>query len=427
MLLLLAPMMWCEPCRSTPESPEVTAKRSPKKTRRTTARPSPTKRTVGLAWCRAEVDSSVTVAAKPASLTEETLASRRREFWHPLGSACRFRFAPTPRSMYTLTFRYRPEQLPEGYGTKTLALVKFPARAYRRVVEPLSVSFGRVDTAKRTVSVLTSGVGGIWQVFAVPMAAYGDVRVGPQGPNHRRFCGRQIGDQQRFIDCRDPKVHDLSPLRGLKMVSSIRLERVDATDLSPLAALTTLTRLSITRQPKLADLTPLAGLTKLQHLDLRQTRVRDLTPLRGLLGLESLTVSDAPLEDLSPLAKLRRLTFLDLSNTAVSRLSPLGGMVALEELLLRDTKVKDLGPISRLPLLESLLVEGAPVKSLRPLRRAAVLRTLCANKTKRWREEQRLLERTFRGLRVMFSPKGSLCKAPLYRQFHMSGRLRRRL
>jgi Leucine Rich repeats (2 copies) len=119
-------------------------------------------------------------------------------------------------------------------------------------------------------------------------------------------------------------ITDLSPLAGLMLLQTLELSgRELITDLSPLAGLTLLQTLDLSSCERLTDLSPLAGLTSLQSLNLsRCVQLTDLSPLAGLTSLQTLDLSSCErLTDLSPLAGLTSLQSLDLSMTVDSRIS----------------------------------------------------------------------------------------------------------
>jgi serine/threonine protein kinase/Leucine-rich repeat (LRR) protein len=91
-----------------------------------------------------------------------------------------------------------------------------------------------------------------------------------------------------------------------RQVTSLTLPSAGMTDLSPVRALTELRFLrcagSADAHGKVSDLTPLAYLTLLERLDISRTSVVDLVPLRGL-KLASLNCEGSGVRDLSPLKK----------------------------------------------------------------------------------------------------------------------------
>jgi len=106
----------------------------------------------------------------------------------------------------------------------------------------------------------------------------------------------------------------------------------------------------------LTGISPLAGLTSLQTLDLSRTNVSDLQPLAGLTSLRSLTVFDTAVCDLQPLAGLTSLQTLNVVRTQVNELKPLAGLTSLQALAVWGTQVSDLSP-----LIEHIR-RGVPVK-----------------------------------------------------------------
>ncbi|WP_226381982.1 leucine-rich repeat domain-containing protein [Falsiroseomonas ponticola] len=164
---------------------------------------------------------------------------------------------------------------------------------------------------------------------------------------------------QRLYLSRTP-VADLAPLASLTALQSLVLAGTQVADVAPLASLTALQslRLSSTR---VADLAPLASLTALQSLDLSFTRVADLAPLASLTALQSLRLSSTRVADLAPLASLTALQSLDLSFTQVADLAPLASLTALRSLNLSGTQVTDLAPLANLTALQSLDLSGTQV------------------------------------------------------------------
>jgi len=102
-------------------------------------------------------------------------------------------------------------------------------------------------------------------------------------------------------------------------------------DLSPLKTLTTIESLRIAAT-QVKDLTPLAGLAKLDRLDIGRTPVKDLTPLSGLASLTELQIDETEVTDLTPLSKLTKLEMLQMKRTRVTDLAPLKGLKSLKTL-----------------------------------------------------------------------------------------------
>lgn len=185
-------------------------------------------------------------------------------------------------------------------------------------------------------------------------------------------------------DCQE--LRDLSPLKGIPL-KSLSLQRCDAlVDLRPLHGMP-LASLQI-QCYVVADLQPLRGLP-LTTLSITSERVADLQPLKGL-PLTSLTIRHCQtVTDLSPikspsltsleivglgkLSNLRplegmKLTSLTVVNCGeVADLTPLKGM-PLTHLDLRGTAVADLSPLKEMPLTHLNLGGCAAVTDVRPLK-----------------------------------------------------------
>jgi eukaryotic-like serine/threonine-protein kinase len=153
-------------------------------------------------------------------------------------------------------------------------------------------------------------------------------------------------------------------------VVSLNLGTDDLTDLMPLRALKGLTALAVQPQEdgksRLHDLSPLRGM-RLTGLNLaNQYRLRDLRPLRGM-PIQGLIIVFNGIEDLSPLRGMP-LTYLKMHNTWVRDLSPLQGM-PLADLRFGgwSSPIHDLSPLKDCPL-QSLTIDQSAVRDLSPLR-----------------------------------------------------------
>ena len=79
-------------------------------------------------------------------------------------------------------------------------------------------------------------------------------------------------------------------------------------DLTGLEHAVNLTLLSLDGNTGVSDVSPLAALTQLTRLELWRTAVSDVSPLAGLTQLTSLTLNNTAVSDVSPLAGLTQLT-----------------------------------------------------------------------------------------------------------------------
>lgn len=119
-------------------------------------------------------------------------------------------------------------------------------------------------------------------------------------------------------------------------------------DLSPLKTLTTIESIRVAAT-QIKDLTPLSGLAKLDRLDIGRTPVKDLTPLASLANLTELQIDETEVTDLSPLSKLKKLEMIQMKRTRIADLSPLKGMTTLKNLHIAGSSVSGQAVVLGIP------------------------------------------------------------------------------
>lgn len=150
---------------------------------------------------------------------------------------------------------------------------------------------------------------------------------------------------------------DWGVVQKLVRLEVLKVSFVELTDLSVVGGLKDLRVLEISIGKRLADLSALKALTKLTSLRLQQTAVKDLAPLGGLTSLESLVVAQAPVEDIAPLASLTKLVDLNLSDTKVTSIAPLTKLTTLKTFGVTKTLIKDFKPLeASVPSLRTIWV-----------------------------------------------------------------------
>jgi len=169
------------------------------------------------------------------------------------------------------------------------------------------------------------------------------------------------------LDLSGIKVSDVSPLKGLKNLTTLDLGYTPVSDVSPLKDLTNLTTLDLGYTP-VSDVSPLKDLTNLTTLNLGGTKVKDVSPLKELRKLTWLNLRNTPVSDVSPLKGLTKLTTLNLYGTPVSDVSPLKELTNLTYLYLRGTQVSDVSPLKELTNLTYLDLRGTKVSDVSPLK-----------------------------------------------------------
>jgi len=125
---------------------------------------------------------------------------------------------------------------------------------------------------------------------------------------------------------------DISPLSALQKLQSLSLRsNLDVKDFRPLETLPTLTFLDLSGN-SLADLSALRGLTQLQTLKITRTNVADASPLEHLVSLRKLDLSGCPLVSVSPLAMLTNLKTLHIGGTKIYDIGELNRLKSLRHL-----------------------------------------------------------------------------------------------
>lgn len=154
---------------------------------------------------------------------------------------------------------------------------------------------------------------------------------------------------------------------GDGVVSRVTIVTDNVTDISPVSAFAGLEKLALIGSSqgsgKLHDLSPLKGM-KLTNITCRNNpALSDLSPLSEspLAGLDCFGTGVADLSAISD----RKLTYLDATGTKVVDLAPLKGM-PLEFLEFWNTNVSDLAPLQGMPL-RALHMDNVPAGNLAPL------------------------------------------------------------
>ena len=209
----------------------------------------------------------------------------------------------------------------------------------------------------------------------------------------QRYQGEELQKQIRAINFDFQKNNPGYAMNAAGQVIGLLLDRTLIKDLTPLAALTHLQWLEVSKTP-ISDLTPLATLTHLQMLFVDNTQVSNLTPLAALTQLQALFVSGTPVSDLAPLAALTQLQWLKISDTLISDLTPLAALTQLQTLNAYFCEIRVL-PRALVERLEIIGLDGNPLERP-PLEivqqgKAAMLAWLDANEEERPLNEAKAL------------------------------------
>lgn len=190
--------------------------------------------------------------------------------------------------------------------------------------------------------------------------------------------GPDIGADLKLKVIQVKSSFDVTPLARLTSLTHLDLSRARVKDLRPLSAMKSLKYLNC-RGSYTHSIDTLAALTALTYLDLeygmwRTPATADLAPIVGLTSLVHLNMGGTCVSDLAPLAaSLTRLTYLDIADTDVSDVEPLSALPALSSLDISYTRVEDVTPLLKLTSLtclkamEEQVAEGQHLSTLTSL------------------------------------------------------------
>ena len=190
-------------------------------------------------------------------------------------------------------------------------------------------------------------------ILASEMATLTELAAGAWAIRIGDLTGLEEATNLSYLHISNTSTLDLSPLADLTNLTTLTLSK-SISDLSSLADLTNLTALSISPT---SDISPLASLTNLTTLTLGGS-ISDLSPLADLTNLTTLTF-DGSISDLSLLPNLTNLTAIRIYNTSISDLSPLAHFTNLTQLDLTLSSTSDLSPLANLTNLTDLTLYGS--------------------------------------------------------------------
>ncbi|WP_277156472.1 leucine-rich repeat domain-containing protein [Bifidobacterium sp. ESL0798] len=184
----------------------------------------------------------------------------------------------------------------------------------------------------------------------------------------------QCGNDQGCII--DQPLSDITPLKNLNKLETLYLNNSAITDLTPLATMTSLSKLDLSSEPqngdrvgKISDVTPLGELNNLSELYLRGNRISDITALTRFDRIRQIDVSGNIIHSLPSLEELHCIESfiaednqierivepstttkfngsLDLKNNRIQDLMPLAKYDCINELRLDNNQISDISPIA---------------------------------------------------------------------------------
>ena len=237
-----------------------------------------------------------------------------------------------------------PTATPTPLPTQTSKPVTIPDPNLRREIERSLGKSSGAPISQHELETLRS--------FTVRYEAIGDLEGIQFATNLRRLELVEIrGSLVQGAQEHSPL--DLSPIAALTNLTRLNLSQNKISDLLPLAGLTNLEYLSLEAvyikwdesDTSTLDLSPLAGLTKLTDLALGYNNILDISPLASLTALERLNISKNHISDISPLVSLTKLVNLNGQENRIADVSPLSGLTALQEVVLPVNDISDISPL----------------------------------------------------------------------------------
>ena len=170
-------------------------------------------------------------------------------------------------------------------------------------------------------------------------------------------------------------ISDFSPIAGLTRLTRLNLSRCGLSDASFVSGLTQLTLLDLGHNT-ISDISPLVNLIQLNRLYLWNNTISDVSPLANLIQLNRLYLWNNTISDVSPLANLIQLNQLYLSNNTISDVSPLANLTQLTSLFLSSNTISDVSPLANLKKLTDLSLNGNSISDISPLAKLTQLTDL---------------------------------------------------
>ncbi len=289
------------------------------------------------------------------------------------GRAVVYAFGPTTITLEadaTLELAFNPTYVPEGLPAANVRVCALEDGAWA----PLEGSSANLTTGRVTVPVRRLGTFCVMLYLdtgeptapayipdASLLAALRTILAKPSG-------SITVGELAALTGRLDLSNNDIADLRGLEhctAISDLVLWHNRVVDLTPIARLTNLTRLSAGKNA-IASVRPLQGLGHLRELLLVYNQVTDITPLTAL-PLERMSLSANPVADFSPLAEIPTLTTFYMAHSELTTIPFAPYIASVRELWLEDNALTDLTPLASLPALDAVYLYHNQIASLQPL------------------------------------------------------------
>ena len=162
-----------------------------------------------------------------------------------------------------------------------------------------------------------------------------------------------------------PGALDLAPLATAPKLATLYLQSDTVKDLKPLGSVATLRTLDF-RSGVVIHPEGVSALTQLEDFDATAV-FTDVAPLATLTHLKRLRISRKKIEHFAELETLVKLRFLDVSNTGVTSISPVSKLTALVELVAAGNHITQLEPLGALTQLDAVILVDNDLVDVSPL------------------------------------------------------------
>lgn len=156
------------------------------------------------------------------------------------------------------------------------------------------------------------------------------------------------------IECQR-NLKDISPLAGMKSITSIKLNRNGIVDISPLSDMTQLTNLHLFHN-SISDISAVRKLTNLTTLYFGDNNISDISAIAGLTNLKCLWIAENPIFDISAVRELTQLEQFVASDCGISNLSALENLTNLIDLSLTNNFIFNASPLYNLSNLQRISI-----------------------------------------------------------------------
>ena len=158
-----------------------------------------------------------------------------------------------------------------------------------------------------------------------------------------------------ILNLKGTGVTDITGLRYMKRLNTLRLDNTAISDISEVAYMTRL-EVFTAANSNISDITPLTQLEKLQYMTLPRTKVTSIDALKNnkLYSLISINLMGNGLTDVSALKNIPTLKIITLTSNTISDISFLSSITAPENLYFNDNEIENIDVIYDLTTLKEL-------------------------------------------------------------------------